>query len=106
MESRWLTKNFSIHAMMDLSDGLGADLPRLARASRVGFDIDLEIVRGVGQCAEGRIKIPDGPFVDVLPVEENEIPCAVYKDRHCLKKIFIKVVVYCSASRESDFSFP
>src|SRR5215475_5983846 len=41
-ESRWLTKNFSIHAMMDLSDGLGADLPRLARASRVGFNIDLE----------------------------------------------------------------
>ena len=28
--------------MMDLSDGLGADLPRLARASKVGFDIQLE----------------------------------------------------------------
>jgi thiamine-monophosphate kinase len=26
--------------MMDLSDGLGADLPRLARASGVGFEID------------------------------------------------------------------
>jgi len=41
-ESRWLTKNFSIHAMMDLSDGLGADLPRLAKASRVGFAIEIE----------------------------------------------------------------
>jgi thiamine-monophosphate kinase len=41
-ESRWLTKNFSIHAMMDLSDGLGSDLPRLARASNVGFDINFE----------------------------------------------------------------
>jgi len=40
VESRWLTKNFPIHAMMDLSDGLGADLPRLARASRVGFEVD------------------------------------------------------------------
>src|SRR4029077_11741396 len=39
-ESRWLTKNFRVHAMMDLSDGLGADLPRLARASKVGFVID------------------------------------------------------------------
>jgi thiamine-monophosphate kinase len=28
--------------MMDLSDGLGADLPRLARASRVGFAIAME----------------------------------------------------------------
>jgi thiamine-monophosphate kinase len=42
VESRWLAKNFSIHAMMDLSDGLGADLPRLARASRVGFTIEME----------------------------------------------------------------
>lgn len=42
VESRWLTQNFCIHAMMDLSDGLGADLPRLARASNVGFNIDVE----------------------------------------------------------------
>jgi thiamine-monophosphate kinase len=42
VESRWLTKNFSIHAMMDLSDGLGSDLPRLARTSKVGFKIDTE----------------------------------------------------------------
>jgi thiamine-monophosphate kinase len=41
-ESRWLTKNFSVHAMMDLSDGLGTDLPRLARASKLGFKIDTE----------------------------------------------------------------
>jgi thiamine-monophosphate kinase len=40
VESRWLTKKFRINAMMDLSDGLGADLPRLAQASRVGFEID------------------------------------------------------------------
>jgi thiamine-monophosphate kinase len=49
-ESRWLTKNFSIHAMMDLSDGLGADLPRLAKASKLGFAIDREALplnRGV-----------------------------------------------------------
>ena len=39
-ESRWLTKNFRVHAMMDLSDGLGTDLPRLARASGVSFEID------------------------------------------------------------------
>lgn len=41
-ESRWLTQHFSIHAMIDLSDGLGADLPRLAAASALGFEIDTQ----------------------------------------------------------------
>src|SRR5207244_5456027 len=41
-ESRWLTKNFSIHAMMDVIDGLGADRPRLAAGSRVGFTVETE----------------------------------------------------------------
>ncbi len=39
-EGRWLSAHGSVHAMMDLSDGLAADLPRLARASRCGFDLD------------------------------------------------------------------
>jgi thiamine-monophosphate kinase len=41
-ESRWLTENFRVHAMIDLSDGLGADLPRLAKASKLGFKLDVE----------------------------------------------------------------
>jgi thiamine-monophosphate kinase len=36
-EARWLAQAARPSAMMDLSDGLGADLPRLARRSGLGF---------------------------------------------------------------------
>lgn len=39
-EARWLTAHFPIHAMMDISDGLGRDLSRLALASDCGFELD------------------------------------------------------------------
>jgi thiamine-monophosphate kinase len=39
-EARWLAGKFRPRALMDLSDGLAADLPRLARASGAGFVLD------------------------------------------------------------------
>ncbi|MBV8140911.1 MAG: thiamine-monophosphate kinase [Verrucomicrobia bacterium] len=39
-EAHWLVSRFPVHAMMDLSDGLASDLPRLALASRLGFEVD------------------------------------------------------------------
>ena len=78
MESRWLTKNFSIHAMMDLSDGLGTDLPRLARASKVKFKIEAEnlpLSRGA--------KINDA----ISKGEDYELLFAISpRDRDCLAR--------------------
>ena len=39
-EARWLTRHFRLRAMMDVSDGLGKDLPRLARASGCGYTLE------------------------------------------------------------------
>ena len=64
-EARWLTSRFPIHAMMDLSDGLGADLPRLARASGVGFEIDEGAVPRTRGCSSAQA-IQDGEDYELL----------------------------------------
>ena len=48
-EARWLVSHFKPHAMMDLSDGLAADLPRLAAASRCGYSMSENLL----PCAPG-----------------------------------------------------
>lgn len=49
VEGAWIARNLRPTAMMDLSDGLAKDLPRLAKSSGCGFRIDREAV----PCTEG-----------------------------------------------------
>jgi thiamine-monophosphate kinase len=64
-EARWLTRHFRVHAMMDLSDGLGADLPRLSRASNVAFEIDLAAIPKNRGCTT-RQAVADGEDYELL----------------------------------------
>lgn len=64
-ESLWLTKHFRLHAMMDLSDGLGADLPRLARASKLSFEVDETAIPRTRGCTVEQA-ISDGEDYELL----------------------------------------
>jgi thiamine-monophosphate kinase len=64
-EARWLAGNFDIHAMMDLSDGLGADLPRLAAASRKGYDVDPAAIPRQAGCSVAQA-VGDGEDFELL----------------------------------------
>jgi len=64
-EGQWLAKNKIATAMMDLSDGLGADLPRLAKASGVSFQLEAEsIPRAPGASLQAAIS--DGEDYELL----------------------------------------
>lgn len=82
-ESQWLVRHARPTAMMDLSDGLGSDLPRLAAASRVGYDVDL----GAILCHEGLAvdqAVSEGEDYELLftlaPETETGLPEAWARD--------------------------
>lgn len=74
-QGQWLAHRPCVHAMMDLSDGLARDLPRLAAASDCGFDIgpDKLPLRGSASTAEA---LTDG--------EDHELLLAVDPDEGSL----------------------
>ncbi len=65
MEARWLATHIPIHAMMDLSDGLGSDLPRMAKASRTGFEIQPTLLPRTPGCSVEQA-ISDGEDYELL----------------------------------------
>ena len=64
-EARWLTENFRLHALMDLSDGLAADLPRLATASHCAFLLDESAVPKTTGCTTQQA-LADGEDYELL----------------------------------------
>ncbi|MEO1857297.1 MAG: thiamine-phosphate kinase [Rubritalea sp.] len=48
--AQWLVKNFKPNAMMDLSDGLAKDLPRMANTSGVSYAVDRSAIPCSDNC--------------------------------------------------------
>lgn len=64
-EAEWLARHFRPTAMMDLSDGLGQDLPRLAAASGVGWEVNLERIPRHRGCSTAQA-LGDGEDFELL----------------------------------------
>lgn len=64
-EGMWLAENFGVKAMMDLSDGLAKDLPRLAAASGCGFVLEREKIPLNEGCSIGE-GLGDGEDFELL----------------------------------------
>lgn len=64
-ESHWLVSHFKPTAMMDLSDGLAKDLPRLALASGCGFVIDEKALPLTPGCAPSQA-LGDGEDFEII----------------------------------------
>lgn len=64
-EAAWLVEHFKPTAMMDLSDGLGSDLPRLAEASGCGFELHPDSIPCSAGCTTDQA-IGDGEDYELL----------------------------------------
>jgi thiamine-monophosphate kinase len=65
VEARWLSGNFELHSLMDLSDGLAKDLERMMKKSRAGYQVDREAV----PCHDGvdsKAAVGDGEDFELL----------------------------------------
>ncbi len=78
-EAAWLARNCKPTAMMDLSDGLAADLPRLAAASGCGFRIDEAALPVTTGCTPAQA-LGDGEDFELLftisPADAARLPAA------------------------------
>jgi thiamine-monophosphate kinase len=73
-EAQWLVGHFKPTAMMDLSDGIAMDLPRLAAASNCGFIIDHAILPITPGCTTAQALNDGEDFELLFAIEAEKIP--------------------------------
>jgi thiamine-monophosphate kinase len=73
-EANWLVSNLKPAAMMDLSDGLAKDLPRLAEASGCGFTLDRAALPLSPGCTTAQALNDGEDFELLLAMETGQVP--------------------------------
>ena len=101
-EAEWLTSQFKPSAMMDLSDGLAKDLPRLAEASACGFQIKGDNI----PCSEGcttEQAIGDGEDYELLfAIGADQVDALLGSWREKFAGLPLTVIGSLCAIEESD----
>lgn len=73
-ESFWLVSNWKPSAMMDLSDGLAKDLPRMATASGCGYVLEMPAVPVTPGCTLEQALGDGEDFELLLAIEPERVP--------------------------------
>jgi thiamine-monophosphate kinase len=79
-EGRWIADYLQPTAMMDLSDGLAKDLPRLARASGCGFRLDRQAIPITAGCSLDQA-LCDGEDFELLFTGPPEMEWKGWKEK-------------------------
>lgn len=99
LEGQWLAEKRVAKAMMDLSDGLATDLPRLAKASDCGFRVENELI----PCHKGvslEMALSEGEDFELLfAAAEGEW---VREFRTCFPGLEVTCVGELTSTEESD----
>lgn len=77
--ARWLVKHFKPSAMMDLSDGIASDLPRLAKASGCGFEIERKRLPLTSGCSVEEA-LNDGEDFELIFTMSNKVDISALPD--------------------------
>jgi thiamine-monophosphate kinase len=81
-EARWLTENLPVRAMMDLSDGLAKDLPRLADAGGLGFELWAPEIPITPGCTLEQA-LGDGEDYELLLAVSPKMKASMMHQWHC-----------------------
>ncbi len=73
-EAHWLAARAPVHAMMDISDGLGKDLPRMAAAAGLGFVIEEEKIPASKGCTQQQAWSDGEDYELLFSVSADDVP--------------------------------